>query len=398
MFNQNKNPTSLNLEIPKPKITRINKYALFVFGSILMFVMIAGVISLNRNQLEKSKDHFMQTSEHTVSEDEKNWYRSQSNAIPSSVVSSKLTKSKESFSTLSPADSQLEKMKEEQYLQAINAPLSPSGMPTQSGVISAPSEVSISNANTSLDSSARKLPLNEKQIEKLSSFFGEKNSSDKQAFMDTIARKANPDYLNESLNKPVSPFEVKASTLIPANLVSGITSDLPGQVVAQVRQNVYDTVSGKYLLIPQGARLILRYDNNVAFGQERVLLAVKRIIFPNGYSMNLEGMPASDEEGYAGFKDQVNNHYLKIYGAAIATGGIAALFQMSQPKQSNSVFVNPSNAQIATGAMGQQLAQTATMTMSKNMDIPPNLEIRQGYEFNIQVTADLIFPKPYISD
>lgn len=396
MFDQNKNPTSLNLEIPKPKTTRINKYALVLIAVVLLFVLIAGLLSLD----SKKSDDANQSAplyEHPVADEEKNWYRSQSNALITHTSEVKSLATTTEIKTSNSTDIQLAKMQAEQYLQAMNAPLAPSGMSTQSGMISAPSEVSV-NVDSGLDSTARNLPLNEKQIEKLSHFFGDHPSSEKQALMDTIARKSNPDYLNESLNKPVSLFEVKAGTLIPSNLISGVTSDLPGQIIAQVRQNVYDTVLGKYLLIPQGSKLILRYDNNVAFGQERVLIAVKRIIFPNGYSMNLEGMPASDEEGYAGFKDQVNNHYLKIYGAAIATGGIAALFQMSQPKQSNSVFVNPTNTQIAAGAMGQQLAQTATMTMSKNMNIPPNLEIRQGYEFNIQVTSDLIFPKPYTSE
>jgi type IV secretion system protein VirB10 len=166
-------------------------------------------------------------------------------------------------------------------------------------------------------------------------------------------------------------------------------------VTAQVRQNVYDTVTGRYLLIPQGSKLIIVYDSQVAYGQSRVLPAVKRVIFPNGQSMDLEGMPGEDISGYAGFKDRVNNHYGKIYGAAIATGAIAALFQLSQPQQS-SVFVNPTSTQIVASSMGQQLAQAASVTIGKGANIQPTLEIRPGYEFNVNVTADMIFPQPYV--
>ena len=117
--------------------------------------------------------------------------------------------------------------------------------------------------------------------------------------------------------KPLSPFEVKAGTYITAALETGIDSDLPGSIKAQVSENVYDTVSGNYILIPQGAKIIGQYDSKVSFGQNRALVVWNRIIFPDGSSIDLEKMSGVDISGYAGFSDKLNNHYLKIYGNAV---------------------------------------------------------------------------------
>jgi type IV secretion system protein VirB10 len=125
-----------------------------------------------------------------------------------------------------------------------------------------------------------------------------------------------------------------------------------------------------------------------------VLVAVKRIIFPVGNSMDLEGMPGADISGYAGFNDQVNNHYFKIFGSAIMMGMISAGLQLSQPQQSNA-FAAPSASQTAAAALGQQIGQVSMNMANKNLNIQPTLEIRPGYLFNINVTADMVFPGAY---
>ncbi|MGE3350059.1 MAG: TrbI/VirB10 family protein [Ramlibacter sp.] len=129
------------------------------------------------------------------------------------------------------------------------------------------------------------------------------------------AGKAGTTVLSHALQEPVSPYEVKAGTLIPAVLLTGINADLPGQLLAQVREPVYDTVTGQYLLIPQGTRILGVYDSAVVAGQHRVLVVWSRLLFPNGTSLSLDGMPGVDLAGYAGFKDRVNNHYGKLIGA-----------------------------------------------------------------------------------
>jgi len=124
---------------------------------------------------------------------------------------------------------------------------------------------------------------------------------------------SNSDYLSSRLTSAISPYEVKAGSVIPAAMISGLNSDLPGQIVAMVRENVYDSSTRQYLLIPQGAKLIGLYDSNIAYGQERVLVIWNRLIYPNGDSINLKGMPGTDLEGYAGFHDIVDNKYWKLF-------------------------------------------------------------------------------------
>jgi type IV secretory pathway VirB10-like protein len=139
------------------------------------------------------------------------------------------------------------------------------------------------------------------------------NANDQTGKKDFLAKQGSTgsdDYLAFRIQTPQSPYEVQAGTVIPATMIGGIDSDLPGEIIGQVRENVYDTATGKYLLIPQGSRLVGVYSSAVTYGQTRVLVAWNRIIYPNGDSIDLGQMPGSDVGGYAGFNDEVNNHYL----------------------------------------------------------------------------------------
>ncbi|OAI46002.1 hypothetical protein AYO45_01970 [Gammaproteobacteria bacterium SCGC AG-212-F23] len=218
---------------------------------------------------------------------------------------------------------------------------------------------------------------------------------EKKSFLQKQVQMMDSDYLGSMLKDPISPYEVQAGTVIPGVLITGINSDLPGQIKGQVRSNVYDSVSGKFLLIPQGSTLIGLYDAQIAYGQERVLVVWKRILFPNGQSINLEGMPGVDMSGYSGFNDKVNNHYSKIFGSVILMSVLSAGAQLSQPQNNNSPFQAPTVGQTLAQSLGTNLANTGTMLTAKNMNIQPTLEIRQGYTFNISVTKDIVFPSPY---
>ena len=218
--------------------------------------------------------------------------------------------------------------------------------------------------------------------------------SEKAAFLQAASQKDDKFYLNSKLTKPVSPYEVKAGTIIPATLLTGIDSDLPGQITAQVSQNVYDTVTGNYLLIPQGTRVIGVYDSKVAYGQSRVLIAWTRLIYPNGDSFDLEGQPGVDLMGMAGLHDLVDNHYVRIFGSALMFSMFGALGQLSQPQQANGILTNQ---QIIYGAIGQQMSQTGAQLVEKNINIQPTLKIRPGANFNILLTRDMVLPGPYQS-
>lgn len=200
--------------------------------------------------------------------------------------------------------------------------------------------------------------------------------------------------LDSRVEAPRSPYELRAGFIIPAMLISGINSDLPGQIVAQVSQDVFDTATGKWRLIPQGSRLVGQYSSDLVYGQSRVLVAWQRIVFPDGKTMDIGSMPGADSAGYAGLRDQVNNHYLRLFSSAFLMSGITAGIAISQPQT-----VNQGTRQSASSAMsealGQQLGQVTAQLIARNINIAPTLEIRPGYRFNVIVTKDLTFSRPY---
>lgn len=212
----------------------------------------------------------------------------------------------------------------------------------------------------------------------------------------------NSPYLNSELITPKSPYLVQAGSILPAVMISGLNSDISGQVIAQIRENVYDSASGRYLLIPQGSKLIGQFSNQIAYGQDRIAVAWQRVIYPSGNSISLKGMQGSDVAGFAGFSDQVDNHYWRIFGASFVMGVITAGMQYSQNNTNSNVQTggygftnpNPSVGQTLSGSLGQQLGQTGMMITQKNLNIAPTITIRQGYKFTIMMTADVAL-KPY---
>jgi type IV secretory pathway VirB10-like protein len=203
-----------------------------------------------------------------------------------------------------------------------------------------------------------------------------------------------------------SPYTVMAGSILPAVLISGINSDLPGPILAQVSQNVLDSATGRSVLIPQGSRLIGVYQNASSYGQQRVQIAWQRVIFPNTSSMNLPQMPGADQSGYAGFTDQVDHHYLATFGTAAVTSLISAgqaigqmatlggggtygpygYYQPNQWAMASQTAGSAASGQF--GALGQQM-------MGQGMNRPATIEIRPGYQFDVMVTQDLVFPGPY---
>lgn len=193
------------------------------------------------------------------------------------------------------------------------------------------------------------------------------------------------------------PFEVKTGSVIPGIMVTGINSDLPGNIIAQVSQNVFDSATGHHLLLPQGAKLFGVYDSRVIYGQERVLVAWNRVVFPDGSAITLGAMPGSDLSGYAGYTDKVNNHYFRIFGSAVLMsvigGGMA--YTMDSLDSGSGDSDNPTLQNEMGSALASQLGQTTMQLLQKNLNIKPTLEIRPGYQFNVIVTKDIVFEQPY---
>lgn len=195
---------------------------------------------------------------------------------------------------------------------------------------------------------------------------------------------------------PRTPYELRAGFVIPATLISGINADLPGQIMAQVSQHVYDTPTGKHLLIPQGTRLVGAYSSEVAYGQSRVLVAWQRIVFPDGKAMDIGAMPGADNAGYAGFNDRVNNHLLRVFGSALLLSAVTAGVTYSQDRNnSGGAYGSPTAGNALSVALGYQLGQATAQMIAKNLNIAPTLEIRPGFRFNVMVVKDLTFTKPY---
>ena len=199
-------------------------------------------------------------------------------------------------------------------------------------------------------------------------------------------------YVKGNLTPATSEYEVKAGAIIPGVMLTGIKSDLPGQIVGQVRENVYDSQTGQYLLIPQGTKIIGTYDAKITYGQERVLLVWTRLIFPNGESLDLESMGATDGAGYSGLSDKVNNHTGKLV-TGILLGAVATAGATMAAGNTNTDSITYGQA-AAQGAATNVSNAVADITR-KNLNIQPTIEIRPGWKFNVFVNKDLIL-KPYM--
>lgn len=198
-------------------------------------------------------------------------------------------------------------------------------------------------------------------------------------------------YLPNRVVPQMSPFELKRGSVIPATLISGINSDLPGRISAQVSQNVYDSATGSRLLVPQGAKLFGRYDSKVAFGQARVLVVWTDLIFPNGQTLQIGGMAGTDAEGYGGFGDRVNNHTVRTFASAALIALIGTGIDASMPESSTRATQDTAS-DAARRNFAESFGRVAERTIDKNLTVQPTLEIRPGYRFNVLVDQDIIFP------
>jgi type IV secretion system protein TrbI len=228
---------------------------------------------------------------------------------------------------------------------------------------------------------------------------GQNNDPNGQASKDRFFNQDIKDlgYLSNRVVPQIARYELKRGSVIPATLITAINSDLPGRIIAQVSHNVYDSATGYQLLIPQGARLFGRYDSKIAFGQGRVLIIWTDLIFPNGSTLSISGMPGTDSEGAGGFKDKVDRHLLRTFGSAALVALIGTGVDLAMPARSSS-----SDQEDATDAVRRNFADTfgrmADNTITKGLNVQPTLRIRAGYRFNVLVDQDIIFPASYSQD
>jgi type IV secretory pathway VirB10-like protein len=189
---------------------------------------------------------------------------------------------------------------------------------------------------------------------------------------------------------PASSYVVQAGNIIPASLLTGIRSDLPGQIAAQVTENVYDSPTGSFLLIPQGTRLIGIYDSQIAFGQSRVMLVWSRLIMPNGRSIVLERQTGADTSGYSGLQDEVDNHWGALFKAALLSTllGVGSELGSTTGTGSNSDVITA----LRRGS-SESLNQTGQKVVQRNLNIQPTLTIRPGFLVRVIVNRDLVLER-----
>ena len=207
--------------------------------------------------------------------------------------------------------------------------------------------------------------------------------------LDFLNQKAEGGIYNpHALQDPISPYQIMAGTVIPAALVTGLNSDLPGAVIAQVTEHIFDSVTGRTLLIPSGSRLIGSYDSVVAFGQSRALVVWRRIILPDGSSIEIDNLPATDVAGYAGLEDEVDFHTWRlIKGIALATLLSVGTELSFGGDESDLIRALRQSTQQNTNEAGQRLVE-------KNIDIQPTITVRPGWPLRVIVEKDLVL-RPY---
>jgi type IV secretion system protein VirB10 len=226
------------------------------------------------------------------------------------------------------------------------------------------------------------------------SFDDQNMQARKEAFLSRAQAVPTDDYLKSTRTAPLSHFEIKAGWEIPAIMEQALNSDLPGELKALVATNVYDTATGRYLLIPQGSRLVGNYNSRIGYGQDGVQVVWDRMIYPDGSSLDLSGMIGQDAHGFSGFRDKVDHHYTRLIGFAVLTSLFAAASEISQ-NQNRSLLTYPSPGQVAGSAVGQEASDLGAQITRRNLNVQPTIKIPVGYRFNVRVNRDILFDASY---
>ena len=211
-----------------------------------------------------------------------------------------------------------------------------------------------------------------------------------------LKQKQDSFYSTNLKNPAIRKYELKTGSFIPAVLVTAINSDLPGDVIAQVRENVYDYRTGKYILIPMGTKIVGKYDSSITYGQNRVLLIWQRLVFPNGSTLVLDNMQGVDLLGNAGLKGKTNNHFWKLMRSVLLSSAINMASGSLESLDVNIEAGSRSRVNIGTGASdaAQNIRSIGERMVEKDLNRQPTIEIKRGKKFNIFVSKDIIL-SPY---
>lgn len=217
--------------------------------------------------------------------------------------------------------------------------------------------------------------------------FAQNMQERKEAFLSPAA--GDRETLSQNrMQRPASPYQLLAGTILSASLVTGLNSDLPGLVEAHVTEHVYDTVSGRHCLVPQGSRLIGRYDSNIAFGQSRALVAWTRLIRPDGTSVVLDRLPATDEAGYSGLVDKVDQHWWRLAGAALLSTVLSVGAEVGSSQEEDEIV-----RALRRGG-SDSVNQTGQQVVRRNLNVQPTITVRPGWPMRVIVAKDVVLT-PY---
>jgi type IV secretory pathway VirB10-like protein len=206
----------------------------------------------------------------------------------------------------------------------------------------------------------------------------------------------NGDYLKTTRTAPLSPWIVERGDRIVAGLPDQLVTDLPGDVLAEVKRDVYDTPQHRYIMIPAGSLLAGEFNSQVSYGQQRAQVVWTYLRFPDGTFVDLDKFLTHSADGAVGLKDKVDNHIKRLLGGIALTSGFAAGVQISQNRSGSGSALNyPSNASLAASAAGQQAAQMGENLTSRNLNVQPTIKIRPGDVFDVRVMKSIVFPGPY---
>ena len=314
--------------------------------------------------------------------------------IPEPVPAPKPQKTRPAYVPV-PKVSDLRKQKQEKRLIAANAPTSVQAFrdSTNNG--------NIQNTNNNSDTLAEvsrllsNAPVNAQTMDGMPFAPQQNGNSDPNGWnrKDAFTKQELPEeYSKFSVVSPRSLLELKSGTLLPCVLISGLNSDLPGNMIAQISENVWDTATGRYLLIPRGSRLIGTYDNQVAYGQSRVLVMWSRLIFPDGSSLVLDNLKGADQSGYSGFKGAVNRHWGSIISSALFVSLLGAGVELAAPTDNGDRDRDDPRSILAENA-ASAVAEAMSQIIQREANRQPTIKIKPGYRFIVFVQHDIIFPR-----
>ena len=382
---QSDSPTStttgpFRLRPEGPRVMRLSRSVL-VGGTALALILICGAVlwALQADRLRRSTPQELYTTDRPRMADGLAGLPRDYTGVPRDVPPlgpplpgdlGRPIVAAQSQSSPSSPDAEQQRRAQETEAARVSRLFAPGNRPQQPvGAASTPSQASMSGSMPATDEAS----IQNGQDRKL-------------AFLNAPAdrRTTSPD----RLARPASPYVLQAGTVIPAALVTGLRSDLPGQITAQVTENVYDTPTGGSLLIPQGARLIGVYDSQVSFGQSRLLLVWTRLILPNGNSIVLERQPGADATGQAGLEDGVDHHWGALFKAALLSTILAVGTELGSDQNDSDIV------RALRRGTGDTVNQAGQQVVRRNLNIQPTLTIRPGYPVRVIVTRDLVL-QPY---